>query len=835
MHYFLTNKFEYNFSGIEHAQIYRYNIFQFLGVESKIITFDYTPALDLFLKRQKVSRKVSLNMFDFWQGFSDLNFKKNVDELDNQNIVKNRFDNYKIEYYSNNWIENFYNENKNVIHKINYFDEQNSLMRTDYFDIRGFISQSIFYNNKQNIVKKVWFNLHGHIVLTEDLINNYIDVDEDNPQYNFNHKNRYTSWIDLKAAWLDFIVEKDKYANIYVDRAEYVTPIVIRMKNQHPKKFIVLHSAHTVNRQDPCNSPLNDVRQLELNYSDMWSGYIASTEQQAHDFEKRTHILTSAIPVSYTVQPKKIVLNNHNNLSKHIVYLSRISREKKIEDAIQAMAYVVKKNPNVDLKVYGYVTDSIYNDELHQLIDELSLTRNVHLMPYNPDRDYLFKNSDLFLLTSKYEGFNMSMLEASAFGIPLVAYNVKYGPENIIKTLKNGFLIDFGDINSIAEKVLKVLDDKDLYNKLQSNGLKYSQKNFSKHTVAEKWKNFFRIHNINITQKNYYVVTGVFGENNALKPVNIALKDIAVKEKFLPLIYPTENNAMQEFYNNFQSEDVALLSYPSFVLTMPTKLEYDIEIIRTLKNKGVKIILFVNDSLILRELSDFMNNELKILNMADSLLIPSKEMKIGLTELGVKTKILLPFEFYPLPDHVSKIYHSTKEKKSFSRSVMYAGNLEKAKFLTKISYPHLIVYGPNPADELVNNPAITYKGQISVEKLSREMENYSGFGLVWDGDYNVGFSKESRYTRYNVPYKATHYIRSGIPIIAWSGSSLGKYIKKKKIGITLDSLNDLNSKLSSLKDCDIVAMLKNLQKINQRIIYKNDIIIKNIKYIKNIY
>ncbi|CAK1227256.1 Glycosyltransferase involved in cell wall bisynthesis (RfaB) [Fructobacillus tropaeoli] len=814
MHYFLTNKFEYNFSGIEHAQVYRHNLFSALKVESQIVTFEYTPASYVFIKRQGLSVDISLNMFDFWQGAVHKGEINNDEYFD---IINNLNGNQDIEYFP--FILGSTNA-PNKIKKIVFFNNNRDIAKIEYFDIRGFLSQRSSYD-KGRLVANEWFNINGEIVLTENFDNGTILLSENNPQYTDKSKIIFSSWDELKSAWLDFLVKVDSTPVIYIDRAEYATPIVIGMKNHEVKKFVVLHSAHTVDRQKPDTSPLNEVRQLEYDNYYLWSGYIASTREQAEDYENRTHIPTVDIPVSYALYPKNVDIKPNKQV-KHIVYFSRISREKRIEDAIEAMAYVVKESNNIDLKVYGYVTDSKYNEELHQLIDELSLKDKVYLLPYSPDKESLLQNADLFLLTSEYEGFNMSMIEAASYGLPLVSYDVKYGPNYIINSLQNGCLIESGNIKKLSESIIGILTKDAKYSFFRENGLRLIYKKFGFTAVLKKWKQFFMDNDIEFSSENLYVVTGgSFEENNALKPANLGLKEIAEEHGFISINYPDDSNKIDEFVKSFSLGDKVLLSYPSFVWTMPTHLKYDLDIIQQLKNKGIIVYLFLNDSLILRELSEFMDNEFEILNIVDFILVPSIEMKKALTEIGIKSKFSQPFGLNPLPEYLSNINYLDQKPNKVSKKILYAGNLAKAQFLEQIKCPlPLEVYGPNPSKSLLNNDYISYKGNLSIENLSEKMSHYTGFGLVWDGEYRAGFNKYSRYNRYNMPYKASHYLQNGIPIIAWSGSSLGKFIKKNKIGIVIDSLDDLNQLMSKLTDNDIKLYRENIKNINEVMLIK---------------
>jgi Glycosyltransferase len=472
-------------SGIEHAQFYRWQVFNDLKIESRIVTFDYTPELNRFLFRHSIDRDASLNMFDFWQSalngtIRDYPFVNEFADLKTE-----------FEYYGQRTTPD-YDLGKNKIRLVRYFNSDGQLVIEDHWDIRGFLSLRLEFNGK-NVEKRSWFNPVRKVVLYE--VGGLLIVTSDNPQYVAGKKNVYVNWREIKAAWLDYLASQDNEAVLYIDRAEYATPIVLTMQNKFVPTYIVLHSAHTRDRNDPLNSPLNDVRKLEFDHRERWQGYIAATPQQAKDYTDRTGIKTFSIPVAQ-VKQEKLTLSVKPKGARNLIYASRISREKRIQDAIYAVAKLASKYPDIRLHVYGYVTDSQYNNELLALIKQLKVEKNVFLLPYQENKDQLFANADIFVLTSKYEGFNMSMLEAAAHGIPTVAYDVKYGPAYIHEKLESGVMVESGNIEALSEGIASLLDNSTEFNRQRKLGQERAIEVFGMHAITKKWKRFLESENL---------------------------------------------------------------------------------------------------------------------------------------------------------------------------------------------------------------------------------------------------------------------------------------------------------------------------------------------------
>jgi glycosyltransferase involved in cell wall biosynthesis len=102
-----------------------------------------------------------------------------------------------------------------------------------------------------------------------------------------------------------------------------------------------------------------------------------------------------------------------------------------------------------------------------------------------------FKAIDLYMVTSREEGGPKSILESMACGVPLVSTKVGMA-EDIIEDMKNGFLVDIEDVDSIYSKACEIIDDKKVQNNLSIRGLEtikdYDWKNISNKYYEKLYK-----------------------------------------------------------------------------------------------------------------------------------------------------------------------------------------------------------------------------------------------------------------------------------------------------------------------------------------------------------
>jgi glycosyltransferase involved in cell wall biosynthesis len=142
---------------------------------------------------------------------------------------------------------------------------------------------------------------------------------------------------------------------------------------------------------------------------------------------------------------------------KIIVQVARVQKEKRHEDAIEALA-ILNKNRIADkvhlLIVGGGDTDKIVM--LQNKVHQLGLQDHVHFLGSRQDVRLYYKAASLFTLTSESETFSLAALEAMAFGLPAVLTNVG-GAAEMVTDYQNGFLVPPRDSEKIADGWKKAL------------------------------------------------------------------------------------------------------------------------------------------------------------------------------------------------------------------------------------------------------------------------------------------------------------------------------------------------------------------------------------------
>lgn len=175
--------------------------------------------------------------------------------------------------------------------------------------------------------------------------------------------------------------------------------------------------------------------------------------------------------------------------SKRIIAVGRLDYQKGFDRLIQAWALVQEQARYKDwqLDIFG---QGEWRDMLQQMIDEAGLSNHTHInKPTNAIGDE-YASSSMLVMSSHYEGFPMVMIEVMACGLPVVTFDYKCGPKDIISHGTNGLLVKEGDIEGLAEAMMKLMADEDYRKKLSDNARKVTEI-YSEENVMERWINLF--------------------------------------------------------------------------------------------------------------------------------------------------------------------------------------------------------------------------------------------------------------------------------------------------------------------------------------------------------
>ena len=175
--------------------------------------------------------------------------------------------------------------------------------------------------------------------------------------------------------------------------------------------------------------------------------------------------------------------------AKRVIAVGRLDYQKGFDRLINAWKLIQLSGGFNEwrLDIFG---QGEWKDMLNQMIHEgdIADTASIH----NPTKEIgnEYAKSSMLVMSSNYEGFPMVMIEAMACGLPVVSYDFKCGPKDIIDEGSNGLLVREGDIDGLASAMMKLMSDEQLRQRMSENAKKVVE-TYSEENVMRQWLDLF--------------------------------------------------------------------------------------------------------------------------------------------------------------------------------------------------------------------------------------------------------------------------------------------------------------------------------------------------------
>lgn len=269
------------------------------------------------------------------------------------------------------------------------------------------------------------------------------------------------------------------------------------------------------------------------------------------------------------------------------------------------------------------------------------------------------------------------------------------------------------------------------------------------------------------------------------------------------------------WFSFFKKGDIVLVQYP-----IPSAYIQALNHFK--KIRQIKVIFLIHDLENYRKEKNI-KKDIEELNLADVIISHNPTMTSVLKRENFTKHIvdLNIFDYYTTdPDIYINVKPDDSEKKN--KVINYAGNLDPSKsgFVykltsllkkSKISY---VLYGINYNTQ-VEDEALAYKGVFAPEETSVLKGDY---GLIWDGNsLETCDGTYGEYLMINNPHKLSLYLSAYRPIIVWSKAAVAKLVIEEKIGIAVNTLEEVEEKLDNISMEDNVAIRQNVLKFGQRV------------------
>jgi len=301
----------------------------------------------------------------------------------------------------------------------------------------------------------------------------------------------------ISPFWLNFVLPKylEKYKIDLFFSPNHFLPI----KKIKPKSIIAIYDVF--HKIDKNFHPLYYRKYADLllkravKYTEL---IVTISESSKRDIIRFYNVPEEKIKVAYgaadeifhlrnlSEADKRKISEKYNLPEKFILYIGVLEERKNI-DGIIKIADLIKDKTETPIFLFGRIG---YRG--NQYLKEIKKRKNIQYKGFvdNQDLPYIYNLATIFLFPSFYEGFGLPVLEAMQSGVPVLTSNTSSLPEVVGD---GGIMHEPRDYEEFAKSIMKLLKDKDFYDKMKNKGLEQAKKFSWKKTTIEVVDLFNRI------------------------------------------------------------------------------------------------------------------------------------------------------------------------------------------------------------------------------------------------------------------------------------------------------------------------------------------------------
>ena len=202
------------------------------------------------------------------------------------------------------------------------------------------------------------------------------------------------------------------------------------------------------------------------------------------------------LPLYQAVNPRSVCIYNPVSLTsapgsfarnRQVLAVGRHTRQKGFDLLLEAWQQVVKAHPDWTLTIVGEGDET---PSLKKQIQQLDIGETVHLHPFSDNIASYYQNSNLFVLSSRFEGLSLVLIEAIAMGVPVVAFSCKTGPREVLEQ-GGGMLVEAENVSRLAQTIIYFIEHPETWDPMSEAGKENAQR-FTHDNYFAQWEALLR-------------------------------------------------------------------------------------------------------------------------------------------------------------------------------------------------------------------------------------------------------------------------------------------------------------------------------------------------------
>ena len=247
-----------------------------------------------------------------------------------------------------------------------------------------------------------------------------------------------------------------------------------------------------INRQNYRNFEADDTNFIKKIFEKYWiyslikqlkrlDCFIVLSDEDKKNWKELDNIIVIPNPL-----PPVTISQTSTTENKKVIAVGRYVYQKGFDLLVEAWKTVAEKHPDWHLYIYGRGDKNNYKT-----------VNNCHFEDAVENINDKYAESSIFVLSSRFEGFGMVIIEAMKCGVPAVSFACPCGPKDIITNGKDGFLVENGNTKQLAERICYLIEHEEERKEMGKNAIETAKK-YDINEIGKRWKELFE----NIVSEN---------------------------------------------------------------------------------------------------------------------------------------------------------------------------------------------------------------------------------------------------------------------------------------------------------------------------------------------
>ena len=320
------------------------------------------------------------------------------------------------------------------------------------------------------------YPLDKDIVLVSD---SYVDFNFNTPKTSLEKVTREVLRVFYKGIWFFKRLKRDIRFNHFVQKLQ--PDIVLCNEFASANKILKAPSKYIDRFFRIIHGNMASCRLFSLKY---FRHIILLTSKELQDYKaKYSKAKISVIP-NFLPEIPEI---NTDYTQKVVVSVGRMDYPKGFLRLVDIWNLVLQ-NPALKEWKLHIVGDGDLKPQIEAKIQELNLQDSIVLKPFTKTIEKEYLSTSIYVMASHFEGFGMVLAEAASFGLPLIAFDIKTGPSDIIENNISGYLIQDNDLKTYAKKLESLMLEDNLRKTFGQEAKRIVKEKFSQEVVMRQWE-----------------------------------------------------------------------------------------------------------------------------------------------------------------------------------------------------------------------------------------------------------------------------------------------------------------------------------------------------------